>query len=97
MATLRFTLGPYTMLSNLVLRWALVGLALKVLWKLLKNYVIKSPVDLIPGPSPETWFKGALHICLVLLLVVIRPLSRPYVPDFCPRCVAFNGQLDRPL
>ena len=47
--------------TNPTVQWALAGLALTLLWKLLRKYVVKSPLDLIPGPPSESWLLGNLN------------------------------------
>lgn len=55
-----------------IVMWALVGLVLKFLWKVLRGYVLKSPLDVIPGPEPASLTKGTRVVPLY-----ITPLKLP--------------------
>lgn len=38
---------------------ALAGLSVVwILWRVFRNYIVKSPLDNIPGPEPPSWWKG---------------------------------------
>ena len=47
-----------------IVMWALAGLVLQFLWKVLRGYILKSPLDVIPGPEPASAIKGTLIILL---------------------------------
>lgn len=34
-----------------------------VLWKVFRGFLVKSPLDNIPGPTPTSWFKGRTPFC----------------------------------
>lgn len=38
--------------------WAALAGLLLLLWKLVRNYVLRSPLDAIPGPTPPSPLKG---------------------------------------
>ncbi|GJE97234.1 cytochrome P450 [Phanerochaete sordida] len=48
-----------SLLSPFVL-WAASALALLLLWKLVHNYVLPSPLDNIPGPTAHSFIKGSM-------------------------------------
>ncbi|EKM56480.1 uncharacterized protein PHACADRAFT_253633 [Phanerochaete carnosa HHB-10118-sp] len=41
-----------------IIPWAALGCLLLLLWKLVGNYVLRSPLDAIPGPTPPSLLKG---------------------------------------
>lgn len=86
-------LNVHMSLSSAVVPWALVGLALTVLWKLLKTYVAKSPLDNIPGPSPESWTKGTSDVAETF--IALNVISRQYFSAFQTRLVVVHGQPHR--
>ena len=45
---------PFTIIFTLAIAW--------VVWRLIRNFVMRSPLDNIPGPRSESWLKGVHHL-----------------------------------
>ena len=45
---------PFTILFTLAIAW--------IVWRLIRNFVMRSPLDNIPGPRSESWLKGVHHL-----------------------------------
>ncbi|KAJ3479659.1 hypothetical protein NLI96_g8906 [Meripilus lineatus] len=42
------------------LQFALLGCLVWVLWRVFRQYVVPSPLDVLPGPAPTSFWKGSL-------------------------------------
>ena len=55
-------------------------------WRFVRNYIVKSPLDKIPGPPPASIISGVYY--MYLHCSFYRPISgicnREHVPNFQP-------------
>jgi hypothetical protein len=52
--------------------------AVWLLWKTLKQWVFKSPLDNIPGPPAESFWTGAASLSSISLCVVTKCIQRGF-------------------
>lgn len=48
-------------LAGTLALWTLVVFVVSKLWKLFNRYIVKSPLDVLPGPRPESFLRGETH------------------------------------
>lgn len=71
-STSRKSLSPFAlhqMLSLSITFLAVCATAGWFLWKVLRNFILKSPLDNIPGPPSDSWWSG---ICLPIMYASLR-------------------------